>query len=168
MDVVELRSWLAARVADWADMSFVNFKKKLMFGLGMASKGREEEWIGSGMGHESHEVRTGARSEFPRRRKGRLCNADEKFDSMGGQMYKWTLSSVWSLPFNAFSDNALHAGGPLPNPSSPPPPSRSVGGLRLGCARLCGTGRVMEDEGQAFSLSNDTESAVASMFKQVG
>ena len=41
-----------------------------------------------------------------------------------------------------------------------------MGGLRLGeCEALRYT--VMEEEGQVFSLSNDTESAVASTFQQV-
>ena len=42
-------------------------------------------------------------------------------------------------------------------------PSLFGGCLRLGCTRVWN--RVV---GQAFSLSNDTESAVATMLKQVG
>ena len=60
--------------------------------------------------------------------------------------------------------NALHAGGLVRSSHT----RVSVCGwpAALVCEAL--RHRVMEEEGQEFSLSYDTESAVASMFKQVG
>ena len=133
------------------------------------------------MGHKSQKVWTRARSELPRCRNGRLCHADEWFDSMGGDMYEWTRSSASSdaffggmpctrvvryrptssllphpllSPSPAFHDSSYVKNqflGPSRAPLSPPlssplpspthtPTSRSVGGLQLGCAKLCGIG----------------------------
>ena len=85
---------------------------------------------------------------------------------MGGQNVRVDARfSVVHLPHNAFVlMNALHAGGPLP--SSPPRPC-SVGVCGSGVRGLTVQG-VWEKWVKSFSPSNDTETSLANVVKQVG
>ena len=68
------------------------------------------------------------------------------------------LSSAWSLPRTMhFSVECLARGWSVTEPLH-------VRGLWV----ACGLGMRGEEEGQAFSVSKNTESALASMFKRVG
>ena len=147
---------LRRRVADWAVLIFREQNKDADVGAGerrqRSRRGMDcsanVAWsevaslCGFWDGSNSQNVRTRARSEFLRRRNWRLI-----------WFNGWTVVRVdaqfccgLSAAQCVFRRNALHAGGPLPPPPlpplppPPPPASQSVGGLWLGCARLCGAG----------------------------